>query len=112
MDDGGGNGARFRKIPVHFPIKNREHPQHPSPAERTTRQYAQRYGALFGRRALALDVMYAAACFCDLEQTGNVTEVSPELVCDGRVVIRQDVEALGFVGEAKMAALRRVRCFL
>jgi hypothetical protein len=37
--------------------------------ERTTRQYAQCNGALFGRRAFALDVMYASACFCDLEQT-------------------------------------------
>lgn len=27
MDEGGGNGARFRKIPVYFPIKHQEHPQ-------------------------------------------------------------------------------------
>jgi len=67
MDEGGGNGARFRKIPAHFPIKHREHPNPPL-TERTTRQYAQCNGALFGRRAFAIDVN-AAACFCDLEQT-------------------------------------------
>jgi len=78
-----------------FKIKNTPNPP---PAERTTCQYAQRHGALFGRRAFALDVMYAAATFCDLEQTRDVTEVYPDLVCNGRVVVRQDVEALGFVG--------------
>ena len=95
MDDGGGNGARFRKIPVHFPIKHQEYLQHPSPAERTTRQYAQRHGALFGHWASALDVLYIAARLCNLEQTRNVTEVDSDLVCDRRVVIRQDVQALG-----------------
>ena len=95
MDDGGGNGARFRKIPVHFPIKHQEHPQHPSPAERTTRQYAQRHGTLFGHWASALDVIHATARLCDLEQTRNVTKVNSDLVCDRRVVVRQDVQALG-----------------
>jgi hypothetical protein len=67
MDEGGENGARFRKIPVHFPIKHR---QHPNPfTERTTRQYPQCNGPLFGRWAFALDVTYASVCFCDLEQT-------------------------------------------
>ena len=69
MDEGGENGARFRKIPVYF--SNQTSRTIPSFAltKRTTSQYAQRNGALFGRRAFALDVMYASACFCDLEQT-------------------------------------------
>jgi hypothetical protein len=65
--------------------------------ERTTRQYAQCNGALFSRRAFALDVMHAAACFCDLEQTRDITKINPDFVRDGRVVVRQDVQALGFV---------------
>jgi hypothetical protein len=48
---------------------NIENTPTPSLTERTTGQYAQCNGALFGRRAFAIDVTYAAACFCDLKQT-------------------------------------------
>jgi hypothetical protein len=38
-------------------------------AEPTTLQYAQRHGAPSARRAFVHDIMYAAARFCDFDQT-------------------------------------------
>ena len=78
-------------------------------AERTTCQYAQHHGMPFVRRVPP--VSYAAIRFCDFDQTRDVTEVNPDFVRNRRVVVRQDVEAMGFVGgEAIKAAPSRVRC--
>lgn len=50
----------------------------------------------FVRRVLG--VTCAAVRFCDFDQTRDVTEVNPDFVRNRRVVVRQDVEAMGFVG--------------
>ena len=71
MEDGGGNGATFRKMPVRFPINQtpRTTAATPSLAERTTCQYAQHNGTLFSQGCFPLGILFTAARFCDFEQT-------------------------------------------
>lgn len=92
MDDGGENGARFRRIPALLNQSPRTLSSPPR-TKPTAGQYSQRDGALFSCGIFALDVLYAVR-FCDLEQRRDVAKVGPNLVRDRRIVVCQDVDAL------------------
>jgi hypothetical protein len=88
-------------------IKKR--PPDPLSNRRTTRQYAQRHSAVLGRRIFAAHLLYAAARFCDIEQTRGVAKVSSNHVCNWHILFRQDVEALCCIEAPKTVAAPETR---
>jgi hypothetical protein len=64
MDEGGGNGVRFRRIPV-FPNQSLT-ALSLLPAKPTTGQYTHRDSALFSCGIFALEVLYTRR-LCNLE---------------------------------------------
>ena len=93
MDEGGGNGARFRKIPVP-PVSRYIAHMATSMGLRTTAEDSQSDGPLFSCGGFALDVL-GAAYFGYLEKTGDMAQVGPYLVANGGIVVGQHVETLG-----------------